>query len=83
MFETVRIETDARGVARLILDRAAKHNAMSAQMIAELALAAEQLAARDDVRVFVLTGEGKSICAGGDLAWMQQQMAADAETRFT
>ena len=30
----------------------------------------------------VLTGAGKSFCAGGDLAWMQAQMAADAETRF-
>ena len=83
MYETIKVATDARGVATLKLARAEKHNAMSAQMIADLAAAAEALAADDAIRVVVLTGEGKSFCAGGDLAWMQQQMAADAETRFT
>ncbi|TBX29343.1 crotonase/enoyl-CoA hydratase family protein, partial [Nioella sediminis] len=39
------------------------------------------LGADPAVRVVVLTGNGKSFCAGGDLAWMKEQMAADAETR--
>ena len=82
MFETISIETDARGVATLTLDRAEKHNAMSATMIAELAKAAQKLAADEAARAVILTGAGKSFCAGGDLAWMQDQMAADAETRF-
>lgn len=79
--ETIRIETDARGVARLVLNRPDKHNAMSAQMLAELTEAAARLAADDAVRVVVLTGAGRSFCAGGDLAWMQEQMAADPATR--
>lgn len=82
MFETIDLSTDARGVATLTLNRAEKHNAMSAQMLAELTQAAAQLAADDAVRVVVLTGAGKTFCAGGDLAWMQDQMAADAATRF-
>lgn len=82
MFETISVTTDARGVATLTLDRAEKHNAMSAQMIAELTQAAAQLGADHSVRVVVLTGAGKSFCAGGDLGWMQNQMAADPETRF-
>ena len=82
MFETISVATDARGVATLTLDRAEKHNAMSAQMIAELTQAAGQLGGDDAVRVVVLTGAGKSFCAGGDLGWMQDQMAADPETRF-
>lgn len=81
-YETVSITCDDRGVATLTLDRADKHNAMSAQMLADLSAAAAQLAADDAVRVVVLTGAGKSFCAGGDLGWMQAQMAADAETRF-
>ncbi|MCL7465369.1 crotonase/enoyl-CoA hydratase family protein [Phaeovulum sp. NW3] len=80
-FETIRIETDARGVARLILARAAKHNALSAQMIAELTRAASVLGADTAVRVVVLAAEGDSFCAGGDLDWMRAQMAADAATR--
>jgi methylglutaconyl-CoA hydratase len=83
MFNTVTLETDARGVATLTLNRADKHNAMSAEMLAELSQAADQLAEDETVRVVVLTGAGKSFCAGGDLAWMQQQMAADSATRFT
>ncbi|WP_299932678.1 crotonase/enoyl-CoA hydratase family protein [uncultured Pelagimonas sp.] len=82
MFETIDIQIDARGVATLTLNRADKHNAMSAQMIAELTDAAEQLGGDDAVRVVILTGAGRSFCAGGDLRWMQDQMAADAKTRF-
>ncbi|WP_170436895.1 crotonase/enoyl-CoA hydratase family protein [Ruegeria arenilitoris] len=82
MFETISISTDPRGVATLTLNRPEKHNAMSAQMIAELTQAAAQLGETNDVRVVVLTGAGKSFCAGGDLGWMQAQMAADPETRF-
>ncbi len=82
MFDTITVTTDARGVATLKLDRAEKHNAMSAQMIAELTQAASDLGQDASVRVVVLTGEGKSFCAGGDLGWMQDQMAADPETRF-
>ncbi|CUJ21562.1 crotonase/enoyl-CoA hydratase family protein [Cognatishimia activa] len=83
MYDTISINTDARGVATLTLARPEKHNALSAQMIAELTDAANMLGQDDTVRVVVLTGEGKSFCAGGDLAWMQEQMAADRETRFS
>ncbi|MDA7963080.1 crotonase/enoyl-CoA hydratase family protein [Ruegeria sp.] len=83
MFETISLNTDTRGVTTLTLDRADKHNAMSARMISELTQAAQQLGADDAVRVVVLTGAGKSFCAGGDLGWMQDQMAADPDTRFT
>ncbi|UOA27646.1 crotonase/enoyl-CoA hydratase family protein [Pseudosulfitobacter sp. DSM 107133] len=81
MYKTISIDVDARGVATLTLDRAEKHNAMSAQMLAELTEAAAVLGADDAVRVVVLTGAGKSFCAGGDLDWMREQMAADPETR--
>ena len=81
MYETITVETDARGVAVLTLARADKHNAMSAQMISELTAAATQLAEDDAVRVVVLTGAGKSFCAGGDLGWMQAQREMDAATR--
>ena len=78
---TITLETDARGVATLTLNRVEKHNAMSAAMIEELRAAADQLNADPAVRVVVLTGAGASFCAGGDLAWMQDQMRADAATR--
>lgn len=82
MYNTISISTDARGVATLTLDRAEKHNAMSAEMMRELTEAAKALGTDNKVRVVVLTGAGKSFCAGGDLGWMKEQMAADPETRF-
>ncbi len=82
MFETISISTDDRGVATLMLNRPDKHNAMSGRMIEELAQAAARLGSDDAVRVVVLTGAGKTFCAGGDLGWMQDQMAADAQARF-
>jgi methylglutaconyl-CoA hydratase len=82
MFETLKLDTDGRGVATLTLNRPDKHNALSGPMILELAAAAAALAVDDAVRVVVLTGAGKSFCAGGDLGWMQDQMVADGQTRF-
>ncbi len=79
--DTLRIDTDSRGVAHLWLARAEKHNALSAQMIRELTAAAQALGVDPAVRVVVLAAKGKSFCAGGDLGWMQDQMRADADNR--
>lgn len=79
--ETIEINVDARGVATLLLNRAEKHNALSGLMIAELTEAAARLGDDPAVRVVILTGAGRSFCAGGDLGWMQEQMAADPVTR--
>ncbi|GAB4383586.1 crotonase/enoyl-CoA hydratase family protein [Albidovulum sp.] len=81
MFETISLGCDDRGIARLTLDRPEKHNALSARMIAELTEAAGRLGRDPAVRAVVLTGAGASFCAGGDLNWMREQMAADAPTR--
>ena len=81
MAETIRTEVDARGVAHLWLARAEKHNALSAQMIAEITAAVGALGADRAVRVVVLAAEGASFCAGGDLRWMQAQIAATPAER--
>lgn len=73
-FETLRLGTDARGVATLTLARGDKHNAMSELMLDELTAAAGQVASDSAIRAVVLAAEGKSFCAGGDLAWMRAQM---------
>ncbi|MGY3439540.1 MULTISPECIES: crotonase/enoyl-CoA hydratase family protein [unclassified Marinovum] len=83
MYQTLKVEADARGVATLWLARSEKHNAMSAQMLEELVAAAQALGADDTVRVVVLAAEGKSFCAGGDLAWMRAQFEMDSATRRT
>ena len=79
---TIQIEKDDRGVAVLALTRAEKHNAMSAEMIADLTEAAAMLGADEAVRAVVLTGTGLSFCAGGDLGWMKEQMTASRAERM-
>ncbi|MGG7567563.1 crotonase/enoyl-CoA hydratase family protein [Rhodovulum sp. DZ06] len=81
-YETLLLEVDARGVATLTMNRPEAHNAMSKALITDLQQAAADLGADDKVRVVVLTGAGRSFSAGGDLRWMQAQMAADRETRM-
>ncbi|KMK68528.1 crotonase/enoyl-CoA hydratase family protein [Puniceibacterium sp. IMCC21224] len=76
-FEKIGLVTDARGVAAVTLKRPEKHNAMNAQMIAELSDVARALASDPAVRAVVLSGEGRSFCAGGDLGWMQEQAQKD------
>ena len=77
----VGFEEDARGVARVTLARAEKRNAMSGEMIAELAEVAARIAGSASVRVVVLAAKGDVFSAGGDLNWMRAQRDADAETR--
>lgn len=81
-YSAITVTTDDRGVATVTLSRPERHNSMNAAMIADLTAAAGRLGADPAVRVVVLTGQGASFCAGGDLGWMRDQMAADRETRM-
>ena len=57
-------------IAFLTLKRAEKLNALDRAMIDALGDAAGAIEASRDVRVAVLSGEGKAFCAGGDIsAW--------------
>ncbi|MET3963298.1 enoyl-CoA hydratase [Marmoricola sp. OAE513] len=68
------------GVARLTLNRPDKLNALTAQSFAELRTHLETLATREDIAVLVLSGAGRSFCAGHDLASLA---AGDAlESRY-
>ena len=60
-------------VEYLTLNRPEVRNAFNEQVIAELttwAAAACELAARGALRVVVLSGAGKTFCAGADVTWM-------------
>lgn len=76
-YETIRLEKDARGIARLTLSRPEKHNALNERMMLEITAACEHLAADDGVRAVILGGDGASFCAGGDLGWMRDQAERD------
>ncbi|WP_159347003.1 enoyl-CoA hydratase/isomerase family protein [Roseomonas harenae] len=56
------------GVAELVLDRPAKHNAVTPEMASRLREHALAVDTNDDVRAVLLRGEGeRAFCAGSDL----------------
>jgi methylglutaconyl-CoA hydratase len=77
----IDLARDDRGVTTITLNRADKHNALSAEMLTELEGVAQAVAEDSGTRVVVLAAAGRSFCAGGDLAWMQAQFDMDARTR--
>jgi enoyl-CoA hydratase/carnithine racemase len=58
------------GVATVVLNRPERRNAIGAVMTNELLWALEDATADDAVRSIVITGAGKSFCAGGDFSQM-------------
>jgi enoyl-CoA hydratase/carnithine racemase len=67
--QRVTIEV-ADHVATVTLNRPDKHNALDLAMFEGIVEAAEQVAARDDVRAVVLHGAGPSFCSGLDISAM-------------
>ncbi|MEO8284900.1 MAG: enoyl-CoA hydratase-related protein [Chloroflexota bacterium] len=64
--------TTENGVCRITLNRPELHNAFNRELIDELRGAFESIAdmPTGDVRAVVLSGAGKSFCAGADVNWM-------------
>jgi 2-(1,2-epoxy-1,2-dihydrophenyl)acetyl-CoA isomerase len=65
-FETLAVTVDDT-VARVRFDRPERRNTVTAQMAEEMYAALAGLAERDDVRLVVLTGQGRDFCPGADL----------------
>lgn len=59
------------GVLSVLLNRPEKRNAFFPPMIQEITTVFNDVAKDKDLRAVLLTGEGASFCAGGDLEWMK------------
>ena len=70
-YATLRVERDGP-VATVVLARPDVRNAFDDAMIAELTAVFASLSAEAGVRAVVLTGEGKTFCAGADVHWMRK-----------
>ncbi len=69
-------------VARVIFNRPEVHNAFNDRMMEELTQVFTDIQGREDVRVVVLTGEGKSFSAGADINWMRKVKDYSFEENF-
>jgi len=68
---TLRIEVEGE-IGTLTLDRPKAFNAMSPEMIGELAVAWAWLADQAPLRALIVTGAGDAFCAGGDVTWFRK-----------
>lgn len=73
----VTVEDD---VARLVLDRAEKRNALSRELIQDALTGLEEVREATP-RALILQGKGPVFCAGGDIAWMKQRSDDPQATR--
>lgn len=62
----------APDVLQVGLNRPELHNAFNEELIAELTDLATKLQTNTDIRIVILTGNGRSFCAGADLNWMKK-----------
>jgi methylglutaconyl-CoA hydratase len=77
-YTTIAYKKDGR-IGRVSFCRPEIHNAFNGTVITEMAHLFGELAKDDDLRVVLLTGEGKSFCAGADLNWMRSVISQSFE----
>ena len=70
-YTTIQVESEGK-VVRVWLNRPEVHNAFNIRMIRELRDAVREVSRERSVRAVVLSGRGKSFCAGADLNWMRE-----------
>src|SRR5436305_1510358 len=58
-----------KNVAFVLLNRPDIHNAFNDELVKQVTESFKELGCRNEVRLIVLAGNGKSFCAGADLNW--------------
>lgn len=69
-------------IVRIALNRPEIHNAFDDVLIAELRQTFAEINQNDKIRVMVLSGKGKSFCAGADMNWMRRMKEFGREENF-
>lgn len=72
-YETIKVEY-SNNIATITLNLPEKRNSLSIKMMGELTQALDEIEQDGKARVVVLTGAGRSFCAGADLEDLQKTM---------
>ncbi len=80
--ETVLYEA-SDGVARIVLNRPEKRNALNEGLIGELKESLRRANDDDEVRTIVLSGAGPDFCSGADLSALQKISEASVEENLS
>src|SRR3972149_1141580 len=81
-YRTLLVDLD-RGILPVCLHRPERLNAFSTEMLGELLDLLDEIDRNDDVRVVIVTGEGRAFCAGADLGGGGGACARSAEEPAT
>lgn len=82
MSDKLLVQVDSDGNATLTLNRPEVHNAFDPEMVGALTVALGRIADDAAVRAVVITGAGKSFCAGADIGHMKQSAKFSLEQNF-
>ncbi len=66
-------------LARITLNRPDRHNALILELIAELDQVLDEISEMEELLFVVLSGNGRSFCAGADLNWFYGSVGKDLE----
>jgi 2-(1,2-epoxy-1,2-dihydrophenyl)acetyl-CoA isomerase len=80
-YDCVKVKEEG-GVVTVTLSRPEKLNALAGHMRRDLSEALERAGSDANVRVVVITGEGRAFCAGGDVAVMNELMEKENGEEF-
>ena len=72
MSNKILSQIDADGNATVVLNRPDVHNAFDPEMVGALTATLKKLGSSSRVRAIVLTGAGRSFCAGADIEHMKE-----------
>ena len=81
--QSIKLNIDKRNIATLTLNRPEVHNAVSLEMIRETRKVISKQNSNPELRGVILTGAGKTFCAGMDLRWMQKISTQNRANRIS
>lgn len=81
MSNVIKVRKDHR-IAYITMNRPEKLNALSLELAEGIISALKEAEKDEDVKAIILSGEGKSFCAGGDISAFQRMNNASDITRW-
>jgi methylglutaconyl-CoA hydratase len=82
MQEPLDLAIDSAGIARLTLNRTKRANSLDAELTDKLLEALEYLGTLPNLRLVALLANGRSFCAGIDIAWMKESGGASYDDNY-
>jgi enoyl-CoA hydratase/carnithine racemase len=74
-YKYIIVENDSNGIAKIILNRPEASNALTGDMVAEIGQALSDAEQDGSIRVVIITGNGRSFCAGADLKYFKEAVS--------